>query len=149
MAFFAHYPASGDHHIAHHRAAAGKDERVRDRIAAAAGEIDMLLVEHYEVGAHSRRDRTHAAAERLRAAGGGLEPKRSADSRVLSRRPEVAFAQRDPLQVLEKAQLLGGIAGDVAVAADAVAPARSAVLGQGEDAVAEIALGGRAKAGDR
>src|SRR5882672_2602982 len=109
----------------------------------------MLAVEHHEVRALARRERAHFAAERLRAADRSLEPQRRADRRRGGADVEVAPPAYKALHVLEQAQLLGRIARDVAVAADAVAPARAAVVEERKDAVAQVGLGARAKARHR
>src|SRR5207249_4846665 len=137
-----HHPAAGDHHVAHEAWRAAEDQRIGRRIAA------LLGVQHHQVRAPTGRDRAHRPAHGLRATGSRLQPKGGAD-RLRFADHQIALARDEALHIFEQAQLLGWIARHVAVAADAVAAARAAIVDERKDAVAEVPFGSWTQAGDR
>src|SRR5262249_39354775 len=102
-----------------------------------------------QIGAMAGRERAGPAAERLGATSDGRLPERETRRVRLAQRREGAAALAEALAVFEPAQLLDRTERNVAVGADAPAPARFYIGQQGEEAVAEIALGRGAEPRDR
>src|SRR3546814_12592459 len=91
----------------------------------------MLRVEHQQVGAPAGFQRAVRPAEGLGAAGEGLAVEALADRSVVAfSGKHVAALPGQALAVLEPAQILDGADRDVAVGADAPAPAGGEATGR-------------------
>ena len=75
-------PDAADHDVAHLAVVSGKEKRIQDVVPLPSRQIDMVAVEHDQIGAFSRLQRARGPGQRLRTANRGGAPQCRTDGRA-------------------------------------------------------------------